>query len=154
MFEAIKSKLDRRSFLTYLGIGGIIASALASVGATARFLFPQVFYEPSQRLKIGEAGDFTEGSINFLPDAKVFLHRSEKGFFAISSTCTHLGCIIAQTDDGFACPCHGSVFNKQGKVKGGPAPRALPWFELSLSPEGQLIVDRSRTVVEGTTFIA
>ncbi len=42
-------------------------------------------------------------------------------------TCTHLGCGFAwdTTEQVFKCPCHGSVFEKNGQVKAGPAPRPL-----------------------------
>ncbi|GAB4296340.1 MAG: Rieske (2Fe-2S) protein [Myxococcota bacterium] len=153
MSEQRKNKIDRRKFLGIIGAGGVAATILAAFGAVGRYLFPQVFYEPSQQSRLGSPSDFAEGSVTFIPSAKVFLHHAEDGFFAISSTCTHLGCIISKNDSGFACPCHGSVFDKDGKVKGGPAPRALPWFELSLSPEGTLIVDRSRTVSLGTKLV-
>jgi cytochrome b6-f complex iron-sulfur subunit len=154
MSESCKDGINRRSFLNCLGIGGVVATIFASVSAVARYLFPQVFYEASQIVKVGEPGAFATGTVNFLSGAKVFLHNSEDGFFAISSTCTHLGCIVSKTDGGFSCPCHGSIFDGNGKVKGGPAPRALPWYEVSMSPEGQLIVDRSRTVPHGTKFQA
>ena len=41
---------------------------------------------------------------------------------------------------------HGSVFDEQGSVKGGPAPRALAWFQVTLSKDNRLLVDKSRTV--------
>ena len=153
MSETLQNKVNRRSLLTFLGIGGLAATFLSAIGATARFLFPHVFYEESQRVKVGIPGDFPDGTVSFLQDAKVFLHHSEQGYHAIGSTCTHLGCIVAETDDGFSCPCHGSRFDETGRVKGGPAPRALPWYEVSQSPGGQLVVDRSRLVPEGTKFV-
>ncbi len=154
MTETLHNNINRRSLLTFLGIGGLAATFLSAIGATARFLFPHVFYEESQRVKVGIPGAFPEGSVTFLQNAKVFLHHSEEGYYAISSTCTHLGCIVAKTDNGFACPCHGSKFDETGKVNSGPAPRALPWYEVSLSPGGQLVVDRSRFVPEGIKLIA
>ncbi len=47
----------------------------------------------------------------------------------LEQTCTHLGCPVAWTAAGsggtFNCPCHGSVFNKQGQRIAGPAPSPL-----------------------------
>ena len=43
--------------------------------------------------------------------------------------------------------------NAEGKVEGGPAPRALEWLEVSLAPTGDLVIDTSRQVPPGTRFI-
>jgi len=44
-----------------------------------------------------------------------------------SPLCTHLGCRYEwnPNQQEFACPCHGSVFDLQGHVMAGPAPRPL-----------------------------
>jgi len=48
---------------------------------------------------------------------------------AISLTCTHQGCTVHPQDNGeFHCPCHGAVFDQNGKVVSGPAQRDLPQF--------------------------
>jgi menaquinol-cytochrome c reductase iron-sulfur subunit len=48
-------------------------------------------------------------------------------FTAYAVYCTHLGCPVLwlATPRIFMCPCHGSVFNGDGTVAGGPAPRPL-----------------------------
>ncbi|MGC9159312.1 MAG: ubiquinol-cytochrome c reductase iron-sulfur subunit [Terracidiphilus sp.] len=45
----------------------------------------------------------------------------------LSSICPHLGCSVEwQNDkDRFYCPCHGSVYNRDGKHVAGPAPRGM-----------------------------
>ena len=43
--------------------------------------------------------------------------------------CTHLGCVpIEGAGDfgGWFCPCHGSQFDKSGRIRSGPAPTNLP----------------------------
>ncbi|MGL5921905.1 FAD-dependent oxidoreductase [Chroococcidiopsis sp.] len=50
---------------------------------------------------------------------------------AISLTCTHQGCTVQLAEDGkFHCPCHGAVYDRQGKVLKGPAQRDLPRFQV------------------------
>jgi carotenoid phi-ring synthase / carotenoid chi-ring synthase len=49
----------------------------------------------------------------------------------ISLTCTHQGCTVQKQNDGkFHCPCHGAIFDSQGRVVTGPAQRDLPRFNI------------------------
>ena len=46
-----------------------------------------------------------------------------------SAICTHLGCIPVPylgAYKGWVCLCHGSVFDKYGRVRQGPAQANLP----------------------------
>jgi isorenieratene synthase len=50
---------------------------------------------------------------------------------AISLTCTHQGCTVHPNEKGeFHCPCHGAVFDAEGRVIQGPAKRDLPRFKV------------------------
>jgi Rieske Fe-S protein len=57
----------------------------------------------------------------------VYLVRSGGEVRALDSTCTHLGCrtrFNAQTGR-IECPCHGGVYDAEGKVVSGPPPSPL-----------------------------
>eukprot|EP00802_Teleaulax_amphioxeia_P018506 Tamp_18699.p1 GENE.Tamp_18699~~Tamp_18699.p1 ORF type:complete len:256 (+),score=40.43 Tamp_18699:191-958(+) len=47
--------------------------------------------------------------------------------FGVNAVCTHLGCVVPwnKSLNRFACPCHGSQYDKNGKVVRGPAPLSL-----------------------------
>lgn len=50
---------------------------------------------------------------------------------AISLSCTHQGCIVNKQEDGkFLCPCHGAVYDQQGKVLNPPAKRNLQTYKV------------------------
>jgi len=51
-------------------------------------------------------------------------------YVAISTRCAHLGCPVnyVPAAQRFICPCHGGVYDKQGKVVGGPPVRPLDRF--------------------------
>jgi menaquinol-cytochrome c reductase iron-sulfur subunit len=49
---------------------------------------------------------------------------------AISTRCMHLGCPVRYipASERFVCPCHGGVYDFEGKVAGGPPVRPLDRF--------------------------
>jgi cytochrome b6-f complex iron-sulfur subunit len=140
---------DRRTILRWLGKGSVFAAFIAQIGAAARAFFPNVLYEPPATFKLKRPGDYPQG-YTFDSQHRLFVVRAATRFHVISAVCTHLGCTVQWRGTEFDCPCHGSRFDANGNVLGGPAPRPLPWFELSLAPDGVLEVDNSTTVPEGS----
>ena len=60
--------------------------------------------------------------------------------------CPHLGCsvnVAPEASAGFACPCHTSAFEKDGKRKSGPSPRDLDALATRIE-EGFVAVDFKR----------
>ncbi len=47
--------------------------------------------------------------------------------YGLNAVCTHLGCVVPWNsgENKFMCPCHGSQYDKTGKVVRGPAPLSL-----------------------------
>ncbi|HUI54540.1 MAG TPA: Rieske 2Fe-2S domain-containing protein [Bryobacteraceae bacterium] len=140
----------------FLGLAALWTSVLAMGTALAgvmRLPKPAVQPGPLRVFKLGDPAQFAVGSVTRIESGGFFLFREEQGFHAISSTCTHLGCVVALNEgEGFACPCHGSRFSSDGSVVGGPAPAALPWLQIALSPDGQLQVNAESSVRKGTHF--
>ena len=66
----------------------------------------------------------------------------EAGIVALYQKCPHLGCRVPEcaTSQWFECPCHGSQFNRVGEKKGGPAPRGMDRFGVSVA-NGIVVVD-------------
>lgn len=61
--------------------------------------------------------------------------NSDLPYVAISNRCMHLGCPVryVQAAQRFICPCHGGVYDSQGKVVGGPPVRPLDRFYTRVS---------------------
>jgi cytochrome b6-f complex iron-sulfur subunit len=102
-----------------------------------------------QRFNIGKPDDYPVGTRISMDDKRVCVVREAKGFACISTTCTHLGCIVGVAETGFACPCHGSRYDQDGNVTGGPAPKALAWYKVSLAPNGELEIDKNDEIEQG-----
>ena len=73
----------------------------------------------------------------------------EAGVIALYQKCVHLGCRVPEcvTSQWFECPCHGSQYNQVGEKKGGPAPRGLDRFAMTVA-NGALTVDTG-TIIQG-----
>ncbi|MFZ9368466.1 MAG: ubiquinol-cytochrome c reductase iron-sulfur subunit [Ilumatobacteraceae bacterium] len=71
----------------------------------------------------------------------VFSGMSE-GIVALYQKCPHLGCKVPEckTSQWFECPCHGSQYNRVGEKKGGPAPRGMDRFGVSVN-NGLVVID-------------
>jgi cytochrome b6-f complex iron-sulfur subunit len=141
---------DRRGFLRFLGKASVATAFLIQVAAAARAFVPNILYEPLKRFKVRKAKDYPQG-VTFDPDQRLFVVREESSFHVLSAVCTHLGCTVQWKPDvrRFDCPCHGSKFDADGGVVGGPAPRPLPWYALAVSPDGYLEVDTAQVVAQG-----
>lgn len=176
------SQLTRRKFFSWVGFGSVLL-ALGGCGAgTVALLMPKMNYEPSTTYTVGRPSDYKKGDMRLIESRQVFIFRDywtekdsqtgqdveREGFQALTAVCTHLGCSykpftgadVSTHADGWKadvvhahCPCHGSRFNRAGQVLAGPAPRPLPFFQLSLTPDGRLEVDNSK-IVPFTRYLA
>ena len=145
-------EIDRRRFLTTIGWTGVGISAAVAVAGNLMYLKPAVDYGPASVLRAGRPEDYKEGVKELREDDRIVVIRDPRGFAAISVKCTHLGCTVRTSDAGFECPCHGSQFDSDGLVTGGPAPRPLDWYQVSLAPNGELEIDKSVKIPAGTFF--
>jgi cytochrome b6-f complex iron-sulfur subunit len=146
------AKTTRRQFSFALAIGW---AALAFVGATFGAMFqdffgPKVLKEPKKQIRVGRLADFANSGVyeQFKPIGIwiVNLQPSEEKLMALSTTCTHLGCIPnwLSAENKFKCPCHGSGYYITGVNFEGPTPRPLERFSISKDADGYIIIDMSK----------
>jgi cytochrome b6-f complex iron-sulfur subunit len=143
---------DRRGFLAWLTGFGLFGSGILSAFSNLVFIKPRATYGEPQRFSVGKPDDFPPGTRLALESRRVCIVREGDKFCAISTTCTHLGCIVSAAETGFNCPCHGSRYDVDGNVTGGPAPKALSWYKINLAPNGELEVDKDAEIQQGTYF--
>jgi menaquinol-cytochrome c reductase iron-sulfur subunit len=145
--------VSRRRFMTGTvhAAGGIAAAAftLPAVG----FAVAPVFDKQEPRWEVvGPVGDFPADTyiprtltlvrgIGDVGKSTVYIRKYNpkeddeerdeyNEFIAISTRCMHLGCPVrfVVASERFICPCHGGVYDFQGKVDGGPPVRPLDRF--------------------------
>ncbi|GAW68358.1 cytochrome B6 [Geoanaerobacter pelophilus] len=108
---------SRRSFLAAL------ISLLAGGWLVGRFLTPKL--RPQNTLLTVAKAELPPDGALVYREARVALMRRGDSVYALDLVCTHLGCTVNVTPTGLVCPCHGSRFDREGKVLEGPADRPL-----------------------------
>ena len=155
------SRISRRLLLG-TGWCGFLIATLGPALANVRYLFPNVVYEGPTHFKVGTPEEYPVGSTTFLEEQRLFILHDPAGFRALSAICTHLRCTIGPfvppdsqwKEIHSRCPCHGSIFARDGHVLNGPAPRPLDFFRVSLAPDGRLLVDTAAIVGRDDIFKA
>ena len=138
------SSPSRRFFNTVMGLGfigalgGFAGAALAylwpvkSAGAASQFLT-----NTTGKVGGGQLGE-NEGVVGHSPLGKVLVVRRGGQLHGLQATCTHLGCTVAW--DGSSghvkCPCHGALYDIDGRVLKGPARDPLEKVEVREEAEG------------------
>ena len=144
-----ESMTRRRVFsVAVQALGGVAGAAvvLPAVG----FAIAPIFHRGKERWEaVGPVGDFTADNykqttitavqgIGEAGKTTAFIRRGSKElqenpneFIAVSSRCAHAGCPVTYVEaaGNFVCPCHGGVYDFEGKRIGGPPVRPLDRFQ-------------------------
>jgi len=144
-----ESMTRRRAFtVASQAIGGVAAAAVAlpAIG----FAIAPIFHRGKERWEaVGRVDDFSADTykqvvftlvpgIGEAGKTTAFVRRGTKQlqedpnvYIAISSRCAHVGCPVrfVQASGNFICPCHGGVYDFEGKRIGGPPVRPLDRFQ-------------------------
>jgi cytochrome b6-f complex iron-sulfur subunit len=147
-----KKGKSRRELITLGSAFGLLGLAAAGTGgALFKYMFPVVSYGTPKKFLVPIDDLPDVGDELIFEDQKVILRRqTETEVAAISLVCTHLGCTVNRVETGFLCPCHGSQYDSDGIVVGGPAPKTLPWLEVKRVPGNQIEVDSGTSLPEGS----
>jgi len=110
------SNLSRRDLFKLIRTLILWACALLGLGGLVRFLDTRTQPDPETDFDAGPADGFADASRTILPQVPAVVIKDAGGFSALSLVCTHLDCTVETRPDGFACPCHGSPFDPQGRL--------------------------------------
>lgn len=145
--------VTRRRFMTgTVHIAGAVAMSAIALPAVGFALGPIFEEKEVEWQAVGAPGDFSDEEyipkviteaegIGIIGQTTVYMRKRNprldidepdqyNQFIAISTRCMHLGCPVRYTEAAqrFICPCHGGVYDKLGKVDGGPPVRPLDRF--------------------------
>ena len=135
-----RSSLSRRDFLKLASSAVLTAAGLLGLDGLFRFLNTQTGPVATTDFDLGPASTYMVGSRTLRPEVPALVFCTSSGFTALSLVCTHLGCTVESKPEGFACPCHGSRFDPQGKVTRGPAQKPLNSLRTGITSDGKLHV--------------
>lgn len=147
------SLVTRRIFLNTLFGGWIAAVASGALWALLKFAFPTLGKEPD--FVILKKADFEGIPLNsvkpFAWGGKLGLYfRKENGTVqALKGVCTHMECNVTYKPDEkkFYCACHKGWFDENGRNIGGPPPKPLEIFDITVEGD-KLIIAKKGVKVE------
>lgn len=154
-----RSRLDpepvpRRDFLGLAAMWSAIATLAFGMLGALRLPRAAVVPSASRKFRVTLPQGLAADEAYVPPGRPIAVFRDAGGVYAVSTVCTHLGCIVRLENGGFDCPCHGSRFSLDGTVQKGPAPKALPWLSVSAVSADTFIIDESATVPAGQKMVA
>lgn len=139
-----RSGVDRREFLKATG-AALLAGGLAGCASLATVPvqprrgrvrlavrnYPELA-EPGGFLRIRPAGH---------PTHLLVLALGAGRFAVLSPVCTHRQCLVEVGGRRLVCPCHGSEYDRDGRVLVGPAERPLVRYPAELDEGDELVID-------------
>jgi cytochrome b6-f complex iron-sulfur subunit len=142
-------EMSRRGFFSWLGVAWLAFTGASAIGTAqlGRFMFPGIVVEPPLSFKAGFPQDYGPGvDERWKEKYGVWIVRDEGQMYALIAICTHLGCPPnwLPAEEKFKCPCHGSGYYMSGINFEGPTPRPLERAAISITEDGQILVDKSR----------
>lgn len=145
--QSLRSPLSRRSFLGLTFLGSLALLLAQWVVVMFNFLRPVTSSGFGGSIFAGKVEEFAIGSVNRIIAGRFYISRTEDGLLALYQKCTHLGCAVpwVPEENRFHCPCHGSLYDKHGEVIGGPAPRPLDLFPITIR-NSEVWVDTSKPI--------
>ena len=157
--------VSRRQLLRWFGWTTVLVILGELAVGFLPFFWPRKIGAFGGSVLAGSVNDYRVGEVKKVTEGKFFISRVPEGFLALWQKCPHLGCAVPWLENGpsldsiaatgrFNCPCHGSVYDRYGQIKGGPAPRPMDMFPLSIR-DGRIFVETGpdkavqRSIAEG-----
>ncbi len=142
----------RRDLLKW-GLFGSLLLMLGGFGqAFLMFFYPKKVGVFCSRISVeGTVADYPVNTVTAIREGKFYLSHVPDGLLALYWKCKHLGCTVPFKQDEefqgnqgvFHCPCHGSIYLRNGQNVAGPAPAPLDIMKLELQGN-KIVVDTGK----------
>ncbi|HUQ83327.1 MAG TPA: Rieske (2Fe-2S) protein [Gemmatimonadaceae bacterium] len=137
--------IDRREFVER-SIGAVLGASLlgACASLVTRTIAP---VDGALHLALVQYPELAAdgGALKVIPkgatDPIYILALGNRRFAALSPICTHLGCTVEIEQSRLVCPCHGSTYDREGKVLRGPAEEALASYRTAVTADGVVVIE-------------
>ncbi|MFH1184227.1 MAG: ubiquinol-cytochrome c reductase iron-sulfur subunit [Chloroflexota bacterium] len=134
------SRPSRRDFMKVITGYLLGLSGALGIAGVARYLTFESEPRRPTEYDLGLASDFALDTRTPVNEVPALLIRNQGGFVAVSLLCTHLGCTVEESPDGFVCPCHGSRYDVRGTVQRGPATEPLRQLRTEVTADARLVL--------------
>lgn len=137
-------RFSRRTFLRNALLGGVGVLAAGGAVAATNFGWPNTTGAFGKPIVIPLEQVPAQGAAPLKHNGgKFWLINNDDGLLALYWKCPHLGCTVPWEDaaNEFHCPCHNSVYDRNGVRLSGPAPRPMDLMAIQQDAAGNLIVD-------------
>ena len=134
-----ETKQDRRSFLSWLIGGGVIAFLGSVFYPVYKYVIPPPSGEAnvsqvklSFKLKELQEDEKRSRTFKFGKSVGIILITAENEVKAFNAVCTHLDCTVQYRKDLSIiwCACHNGRYDLEGRNISGPPPRPLTPYEV------------------------
>lgn len=152
--------MNKRNIMNLLLVGAISVPATGILGSWLWFLYPHIKGGAGGGISAKDAlgnnvtkaawiaanGKGSRKLVQGLKGDATYLLVNDTGddleSFAVNAVCTHLGCVVPwnPAEKKFMCPCHGSQYDKNGRVVRGPAPLSLALAHVEETPTGDVLL--------------
>ncbi len=146
--ECCAGIVDRRRFVA-LSIGGTIVTPLAVMLTACASLATRMVtpVDGMLTLTLAQYPELSQpgGVLRLLPEGATepiyVLVQDARHHVALSPICTHLGCTVDVQGGRLVCPCHGSTYDREGRVLRGPAERPLARYATQFTEDDRLVIN-------------
>lgn len=125
--------MDRSHFIRLVSAGAVCGAIAPVLTGCASYRYVEAKSEAGT-LRVAKS-DLGEDNVVLVDHPErtspIYLRRSSAGeYLALLLECTHKQCRVDPAPNSLNCPCHGSRYDREGRVVQGPAHQDLTSYEV------------------------